>query len=241
MAMKIAYVLKTFPKLSETFILNEILELERQGLELHIFSLREPSEAKMHAGVAEVKAGVTYLRYVAPQPALHRIPFERYAQRLQRSNDRWFVFLRRPVRYLRTLVSHLRCSGRRRYFDQALGLARELLTGESTHLPSPLANEPTSVANLAHHLTGCPFSFTAHAKDIYFTGSLRPANQDGTGRFHNYRSCLHPELPGRNRGPRRSHSCVLSRCRRQPLFLRAGCPSPLLGRAAPDPQRGPVL
>ena len=39
--MKIAYVLKTFPKLSETFILNEILELERQGLELHIFSLRE--------------------------------------------------------------------------------------------------------------------------------------------------------------------------------------------------------
>ena len=183
MAMKIAYVLKTFPKLSETFILNEILELERQGLELHIFSLREPSEAKMHAGVAEVKAGVTYLRYVPPQAALHRIPFERYAQRLQRSNDRWFVFLRRPVRYLRTLVSHLRCSGRRRYFDQALGLARELLTGEFTHLHAHFANEPTSVANLAHHLTGCPFSFTAHAKDIYLSDRADLATKMAAAEF----------------------------------------------------------
>jgi glycosyltransferase involved in cell wall biosynthesis len=165
--MKIAYLLKTFPKLSETFILNEILELERQGVDLHIFSLREPSETKMHAGVAEVKAEVTYLRYVPPQAALNRIPFERYVQRLQRSNDRWFVFLRRPVRYLKTLFFHLRNSGRRRYFEQALGLARELLKGEFTHIHAHFANEPTSVAHLAHYLTGCHFSFTAHAKDIY--------------------------------------------------------------------------
>ena len=167
--MKIAYLLKTFPKLSETFILNEILELERQSVKLHIFSLREPSEAKMHAEVAEVKAGITYLRYVQPQSSLDRVPFERYAQRLQRSKDRWFVFLRRPVRYLRTLIFYMRRSGRRRYFDQALGLAREILQGEFTHLHAHFANEPTSVANLAHHLTGCSFSFTAHAKDIYLS------------------------------------------------------------------------
>ncbi len=167
--MKVAYLLKTFPKLSETFILNEILELERQGLELHIFSLREPSEAKMHAAVAEVRAGVKRLRYVTPVPALHRIPFERYAQRLQRSNDRWFIFLRRPIRYLRTLLFHARQGGRKRYFEQALGLARELLRGGFTHLHAHFANEPTSVAQLAHHLTGCAFSFTAHAKDIYLT------------------------------------------------------------------------
>ena len=167
--MKIAYLLKTFPKLSETFILNEMLELERQGLELHVFSLREPSETKMHAGVAELKEGVTYLRYVPPKPALHRVPFERYAQRVQRSNDRRFVFLRRPLRYVRTWLFHVRRSGRRRYFDQALGLARELLKGKFTYLHAHFANEPTSVAYLAHYLTGCPFSFTAHAKDIYLS------------------------------------------------------------------------
>ena len=66
--MKVAYLLKTFPKLSETFILNEILELERQELELHIFSLREPSEAKVHPGVARVRAGVTYIPYLGPYP-----------------------------------------------------------------------------------------------------------------------------------------------------------------------------
>jgi len=181
--MKIAYLLKTFPKLSETFILNEILELERQGVELRIFSLREPSETKMHAEAADVKAEVTYLRYVSPQAALNRIPFERYAQRLQRSNDRWSVFLRRPARYLKTLLFRLRFSGRRRHFEQALGLARELITGEFTHIHAHFANEPTSVAHLAHHLTGCPFSFTAHAKDIYLSDRADLATKMAAAEF----------------------------------------------------------
>jgi len=67
------------------------------------------------------------------------------------------------------LLFHARQGGRKRYFEQALGLARELLRGGFTHLHAHFANEPTSVAQLAHHLTGCAFSFTAHAKDIYLT------------------------------------------------------------------------
>ena len=62
----IGFLLKTYPKLSETFILNEILELERQGLNLHIFSLRHPSEQRTHPGVAQVKAPVTYLPSLPP-------------------------------------------------------------------------------------------------------------------------------------------------------------------------------
>jgi glycosyltransferase involved in cell wall biosynthesis len=232
MAMKIAYLLKTFPKLSETFILNEILELERQGLELHIFSLREACETKMHAGVAQVKAGVTYLRHVPPQPTLYRIPFERYAQRLQRANDRRFVFLRRPVRYLRTQLFHPRCSGRRRYFDQALGLARELLMGKFTHLHAHFANEPTSVAKLAHHLTGCPFSFTAHAKDIYLSDRADLATKMAAAEFvitctgfnRNYLAEIAaPNVP--------IHVCYhgvdLSRFSCEPELRRADCVDPL--------------
>ena len=164
--MKVAYLLKTFPKLSETFILNEVLELERQGLPLHIFSLREPSETKVHPGVEEVRAGVTHLRYTSPY---RRVPFERMAHKIQFLEDRRYLFLRRPIRYLRTLRFHAKHGGRKRHFDQALALARELLRGAFTHLHSHFANEPTSVAELAHRLTGCPFSFTAHAKDIYLT------------------------------------------------------------------------
>jgi hypothetical protein len=55
----IAYVLKMYPRLSETFILNEILELERQGQPVHIFSLRPSDDARHHADVTRVRARVT--------------------------------------------------------------------------------------------------------------------------------------------------------------------------------------
>ncbi len=165
--MKIAFLVKTFPKLSETFILNEVLELERQGLELQIFSLRKPSEVKVHPGVTQVKAGVTYIRHLPAPP--FRVPLERLAHRVQTAETRWFIFWRRPFRFLRTWSSALWQGERKRHFDQAVELARELLNGGFTHLHAHFASEPTSVAKLAHHLTGCPFSFTAHAKDIYLS------------------------------------------------------------------------
>jgi hypothetical protein len=58
---RVAYVLKVFPRLSETFILNEILELERQGIAVEIFSLNPPRDPRFHAELAELGAHVTYL------------------------------------------------------------------------------------------------------------------------------------------------------------------------------------
>src|SRR5882724_5407221 len=71
--MRVGYVLKMFPRLSETFILNEVLELERQGLELRIFSLKRPAEAVFHAQTKLVRSPITYLPekiYSAPWRAL---------------------------------------------------------------------------------------------------------------------------------------------------------------------------
>ena len=184
--MKIAYLVKTFPKLSETFILNEILELERQGLELHIFSLRQPSETKVHPGVAELRAPVTYIRswYTPLPPPPQRVPFEKLAHKVQLSEERRFMFLHHPVWFLRTWLFQMRCGAqkryfhqafqarwgaRKRYFYQALALARELRQGGFTHLHAHFANEPASVGELAHRLARCRFSFTAHAKDIFLT------------------------------------------------------------------------
>ena len=176
--MKVAYLLKTFPKLSETFILGEISELERQGLRLHIFSLREPAEMKMHPGVAQVEAEVTYIPHVGP---VQRFPFEKLAQQVRASENRRFLFLRHPFRYVRTLLFYARHGRRKRHLDQALELARALLHGKFTHLHAHFANEPTSVAELAHRLTGCPFSFTAHAKDIYLTDVATADGNFGVG------------------------------------------------------------
>ena len=57
----VGYIVKMFPRVSETFILNEILELERQGLSLRIFSLKRPTESVVHAQGKLVRAPITYL------------------------------------------------------------------------------------------------------------------------------------------------------------------------------------
>src|SRR5215469_10388687 len=115
--MKIAYLVKTFPKLSETFILNEILELERQGLELHIFSLRQPTEAKVHPGVAEVRAPVTYVRswYTPLPPPPERVPFEKLAHKVQRREERRFMLLHHPIWFFRMWLFQVRNNTPKRY------------------------------------------------------------------------------------------------------------------------------
>lgn len=59
----VGYVLKMYPRLSETFILTEVLALEAQGQPLEIFSLRPPTDGRFHAELAQVRAPVTYLAH----------------------------------------------------------------------------------------------------------------------------------------------------------------------------------
>jgi glycosyltransferase involved in cell wall biosynthesis len=189
--MKLAYLVKTFPKLSETFVLNEILELERQGVELHIFSLRQPAETKVHPAVAEMRAPVTYVRswYTPLPPPPDRVPFEKLAYKVQMSEEGRFMFLHHPIWFLRAWLFQVRnsaqtkCGTRWRYFYEALALARELRRRGFTHLHAHFANEPTSVAELAQRLAGCRFSFTAHAKDIYLTDRAELARKMASAEF----------------------------------------------------------
>src|SRR5437870_13659696 len=58
---EVAYILKAWPRLSETFILNEILGLERQGVSIRIFSLRDPDAGPVQSRVVLVRARVSYL------------------------------------------------------------------------------------------------------------------------------------------------------------------------------------
>src|SRR2546425_6507454 len=95
----IGYVVKMFPRLSETFILHEILELERQGLSLHIISLKRPTESIAQREVGLVRAPITYL----PE-RVHREP-------LRILKAQAGVMLRFPRHYRRALIHVLR--GRR--------------------------------------------------------------------------------------------------------------------------------
>jgi len=156
---RIGYVLKMFPRLSETFILNEILELERQGLRLHIFSLKRPADSGVHAETARVQAPITYL----PE-RIHREPARilRAQFGVFRSYGRAYLMALWHVlrgRELRSLVRGLR------RFCQTCCLVHEM--GEVEHLHAHFATDPTRLASWAHLICKIPYSVTTHAKDLY--------------------------------------------------------------------------
>ena len=150
----IAYVLKMFPRFSETFILNELLELERQGVALRIFSLREPDDGIRHREVDLVRAPVTYIR-LGRVAAVGRA----HAKVLGRS----------PLRYGKALAGAIwpRRRSSFRHFLKAGVIADGVQQEGLSHIHAHFASTAASVALHVHRLTGVPYSFTAHAKDIY--------------------------------------------------------------------------
>jgi len=156
---KIAYLLKGYPRLSETFILQEILGLERRGIPLHLFSIIDPKEDIVHPSVRQVQSHVCYLHS----------DDARYMQTTFEQSQLWLL-KRHPLRLLRVW---LYVSFKRRHlltFQRLLEagrLAQLLVEQDVQWLHAHFAHGPTSVADFVHLLTGIPFSFSAHAKDIY--------------------------------------------------------------------------
>lgn len=152
---KVGYVVSTWPRLSQTFVLNEILALERRGLPLRVFSTKSPRAEPVHAKVRKVRAPITYLnvrRRVGP---------------ILSANLR--TARAAPARYLRALAHALRF-GRPDVlwrFVQA-GYLADLIRREGiTHLHAHFTTAPTLVAMFTHQLARVPYTFTAHARDIF--------------------------------------------------------------------------
>ncbi len=153
----VAYLLKRFPRLSETFILHEILELERQGVGLRLYSILDSREKIVHADVARVRASVAYLP--SGKQGWWEVAKAHAA-----------LLKRHPRRYLDTLAYILRHRPHRttvKHFLRAGWLAHDLEAAGVSHLHAHFAHGPASVARFVSRLTGLTYSFTAHAKDIY--------------------------------------------------------------------------
>ncbi|MCI0588616.1 MAG: glycosyltransferase family 4 protein [Planctomycetes bacterium] len=152
----IGYLLKCFPRLSETFILNEILELERQGLPLRIYSMNEPQEPVRHRLFSRVRSPISYL------------PFPLLAEAAAYLRAHLPLLLRHPLRYLATLASVLASFDRDllERFVQAGEVARLARRDGVRHLHAGFVHFPGSVAWLVHRLTGLPFSLATHARDL---------------------------------------------------------------------------
>ena len=160
-AARIGFVVKTFPKLSETFILGEILGLERMGLALEIFALQRPGETLHHGKVGQVRARLRYLSDNLLSGTSHLV------------KDHLATALRYPLRYLRGLTFAFRRESNAGWniFAHAVALARMARRAGITHLHAHFASESASVAELAARLAAITYSISAHAKDIYTTGA----------------------------------------------------------------------
>ena len=154
----IAVVLKGYPRLSETFVAQELLALERRGFSLALFSLRRPTDRSTHPLHGEIKARVTYLPEYLHYGPLRVLRAWRKARRLpgyRKAISTWRKDLwRDPTR------------NRARRFGQALVLATEL-PADVVHLHAHFLHTPASVARYAAMLRGLAWSVSAHAKDIW--------------------------------------------------------------------------
>lgn len=166
MSLRVGYVLKRFPRLSETFVLNEMLELERQGVEVTVFALLRPSDEPRHELLGALKAKVHHLSGGSAldgvlvrcgtgtdpgkkQPITGLLPTT--------GHDFGPLFAGREI--AETVQRHL----------QAAALAALARGSGLDHLHAHFATDATTVTLLAARLVGLPFSFTAHARDIWRT------------------------------------------------------------------------
>jgi glycosyltransferase involved in cell wall biosynthesis len=171
-------ILKGYPRISETFISNEILLLESKGFKIHIFSMRQPRETFCHDSVKKIRAKVDYLpeTLLKPLPKLlyHNI---RLAVKIPRLYST--AFRKAVIRFGRT-----RKSATLKHLFQAGYLVNKFLPASGVgHFHAHFAHSPTSVAMFASCLSGIPFSFTAHAKDIYTSDRRQLREKIGLARF----------------------------------------------------------
>lgn len=154
---RVGYVLKRYPRYSETFIVNEILAHEAAGLEVEIFSLCAPTDTYFAEQVSRVRAPVTYL----PTDGLKAADF--WAG-LEEAGDDCDDF--------GGALAAARGEDAKTVY-QAARLAAAARRKGVGHLHAHFATSATAVARLAARFAGLPYTFTAHAKDI-FHDSVRP-------------------------------------------------------------------
>lgn len=164
MNKKIAYIVSRFPTVSETFILYEIIELQKRGAEIDIFPLIHQRESVSHA---EVKLLIPHVHY----PSIFS---------LNTIRDHFYWFRKNPTTYARTiwdgLIKNIRSL---KFLSRAIVIiflsaqfARRIEEAGIEQIHAHSAAHPTLMAYMVSRLTRIPYSFTAHSSDIYFDQTM---------------------------------------------------------------------
>lgn len=150
---RIGYVLKVYPRFSETFVVTEILAREAAGADLRIYAMRPTTDARFHPELARVKAPVTWV----PRPT----NANRFWQQVTASIKDPEILANFAA--ILPELTELEASD----VAQGVALAQKAKADGITHLHAHFASLAGRMAWVASKLTGIPYTVTTHAKDIF--------------------------------------------------------------------------
>lgn len=156
--LRVAYVVKRYPRFSETFIVNEILAHEKAGLSVDIYSIKTSVDTHFQNIISEVKADVNYLNNN------NRIKAEDLLAIQFEVNELYPGFLKNIGDY-RLYSCEEMYSG--------MKLAQYIKQNVNNHIHAHFATSASAVARIASSITSVPYTLTAHAKDIYHEDNLQ--------------------------------------------------------------------
>ncbi len=157
--LKVAYMMSRFPKLTETFILYEMLAMQQQGIQVEVYPLLREREEVVHPEAMQF-VSVAHFQPFMSLPIL-------------RAN--LFFLGRKPFAYLKTLWDVLRANwGSYNFFTGVIGIfpktalfAYQMRADQVQHVHAHFASHPAAAAFIIHRLVGIPYSFTAHGSDLH--------------------------------------------------------------------------
>jgi len=156
---KVAYFLDAFPILSETFILNEIKELKKNGLKVDIISLQKSKEEVVHKDAVTLLDNVKYVSH-------YRVPFH------LKLYSALFIFVSNPARFLNAIFFVIRTRKKLAGFRKVIFWSYFVKKNKFQHIHAHFALDAAEFAMVISLITGIPYSFTAHAYDIFLRPSL---------------------------------------------------------------------
>lgn len=163
--MKIAYVLQMFPKLSESFVLNEIVELLKRGHDVHIFSISRSCEMITHKEIEEYNL-LEQAHYFAPKLVFTNNPF------------RFSMYFAKALIWS---LSTGNISKNELKADVKLAYFATIMKEKDVELIHAHFANVGSVARRLGKMLGLSYTLTVHAFDIYMdqdTDELRKVMND---------------------------------------------------------------
>jgi len=155
----VGYTLSRFPKISETFILDELYAVERQGVRIDLCPLRRERTATIHPKAEAWLSRANFIPLVSITTVAAHLA----------------IFSRSPARYVRALAdvvwgnrsSRRLLVGALATWPRAAPMALHFERAGIRHLHCHFATHPALAGYIVHRLVGIPFSFTAHGSDLH--------------------------------------------------------------------------